>query len=299
MYLTIRHLTRYVYQGEASDSLNEVRMQPLMHDEDQHLLSFTLATSPQAKLFHYDLPWGRVHHFGVRDPHAILEIETHARVRTCLSDPFLRMNLAVEDDNRYDSTMRSANYEWLLPTARVPHDDPSLADELDALIAEARKNADGPTTSHFLVALTGLLHREFPYAPGDTNVDTTLREVLTLRRGVCQDTAHLFLALARRAGIPSRYVSGYLYTGHGLTSNDRMHAWIECLVPNAYGSSSQTRWLWRGFDPTNNLVAGKSYIKVHRGRDYADVSPNKGIFWGLPTERLDIEVEVFAEDSTS
>jgi transglutaminase-like putative cysteine protease len=295
MYLTIRHLTRYVYQGDASDSLNEVRLQPLSRDEDQHLLSFNLHISPHARLFHYDLPWGRVHHFGVRDPHPVLEIEATATVRTCLSDPFVRMNLAVEDDERYTATMRSAHYEWLLPTKRVPHDDPLLAPALDALIATARAAADGPTTAHFLIALTDVLHREFPYAPGDTDVHTTLSEVLRLRRGVCQDTAHVFLAVARRAGIPARYISGYLYTGHGLTSGDRMHAWIECLVPNAYGTTSPNPWIWRGFDPTNNLVAGKSYIKVHRGRDYSDVAPNKGIFWGLPTERLEIEVDVVAE----
>jgi transglutaminase-like putative cysteine protease len=163
---------------------------------------------------------------------------------------------------------------------------------LDALAETARANADGPTTAHFLIALTALIHQEFPYAPGETSVDTTLSEVLALRRGVCQDTAHLFLAVARRVGIPSRYISGYLYTGNGLTSGDRMHAWVECLLPDAYRLTSPAPWLWRGFDPTNNIVAGKSYVKVHRGRDYGDVTPNKGTFWGLPTKRLEIEVEV-------
>jgi transglutaminase-like putative cysteine protease len=118
MHLTIRHLTRYLYEDEVRDSLNEVRLQPLTHDDDQKLLKFELKTDPPARVFHYDLPWGRVHHFGRRELHRTLTIESVSLVKTNLGDPFVRMNLAEDDDGRYDAVMRAAHYEWLLPSAR-------------------------------------------------------------------------------------------------------------------------------------------------------------------------------------
>jgi transglutaminase-like putative cysteine protease len=108
--------------------------------------------------------------------------------------------------------------------------------------------------------------------------------------GVCQDFAHLMLSICRRQQIPSRYVSGYLYTGIGgndLVSGDASHAWIECLLPGGH---------WIGFDPTNNLVVNDKYIKVQHGRDYSDVPPLRGIYRGASAQELDVIVKVTSED---
>ena len=151
------------------------------------------------------------------------------------------------------------------------------------------------------------IHSDFAYTPGVTTVDTPLQDVVAGRAGVCQDFTHLMLAVCRRQGIPSRYVSGYLFTGEqaasdqtqrlsqgsvagrarsGLAGGDATHAWVECLLPNER---------WYGFDPTNNLLANDSYITVHHGRDYDDVTPLRGVYKGASEAVLEVSVRVIEE----
>ncbi|WP_192821318.1 transglutaminase family protein [Rufibacter sp. LB8] len=106
------------------------------------------------------------------------------------------------------------------------------------------------------------------FDPEPTDVHTPVSEVLELKRGVCQDFTHLFLALARLSKIPCRYVSGYLNQGLNLTGTAVMHAWAEAYLPG-FG--------WQGFDPTNNLLADSNYNKAANGTDYGDCSPLKGV----------------------
>lgn len=101
-----------------------------------------------------------------------------------------------------------------------------------------------------------------------TDVDTTLDEIIEKRHGVCQDFTHLYCALARENGIPTRYVSGYLHQGNGFFGDSQMHAWAEAYIPNIG---------WVGFDPTNNLIANTNHIKVAHGKDYNDCSPLRGV----------------------
>ena len=103
-----------------------------------------------------------------------------------------------------------------------------------------------------------------------TTVKTTLAEIIDKRHGVCQDFTHLFCALARQNGIPTRYVSGYLNQGNGYFGDSQMHAWSEAYIPNVG---------WVGFDSTNNLLASINHIKVCHGKDYTDCSPLKGIVY--------------------
>ncbi|MEO9892891.1 transglutaminase family protein [Aurantibacter sp.] len=101
-----------------------------------------------------------------------------------------------------------------------------------------------------------------------TNVYSDISDILLKQQGVCQDFTHLFCALARQNGIPTRYVSGYLHQGNGYFGDSQMHAWAEAYIP-------QVGWI--GFDPTNNLLANTNHIKVAHGKDYTDCSPLKGI----------------------
>ncbi len=103
-----------------------------------------------------------------------------------------------------------------------------------------------------------------------TDVETTLDEIIEKRHGVCQDFTHLFCALARENGIPTRYVSGYLHQGNGYFGDSQMHAWAEAYVPTIG---------WIGFDPTNNLMANTNHIKVAHGKDYKDCAPLKGVLY--------------------
>ena len=134
--------------------------------------------------------------------------------------------------------------------------------------------------------INGALHDAFDYAPQTTKVDSLIDDALRTRKGVCQDFAHIMIALVRALGIPCRYVSGYLF--HRLETQDRSaqdatHAWVEALLPGLG---------WVGFDPTNNLLACERHIRTAIGRDYADVPPTRGIFKGEAESDLSVAVQV-------
>ena len=120
----------------------------------------------------------------------------------------------------------------------------------------------------FLVRLNTFIFELLTYTPQITDIDTRIDEVLRLRRGVCQDYAHLFIAICRKNKIPARYVSGYLNQGADFIGSSQMHAWAEALVPQIG---------WVGFDSTNNLLADHHYVKIAHGTDFRDCSPIVGI----------------------
>ena len=134
-----------------------------------------------------------------------------------------------------------------------------------------------------LQALNTWVYEDIRYTPGLTHVDTTLDEILDLRKGVCQDFAHLFIGIARAHGIPARYVSGYLHQGLGFFGDAQMHAWVEAYLPDAG---------WIGFDPTNNMLAASDHIKVAHGRDYNDCAPLKGVVYGPGSNASRHQVQV-------
>jgi len=133
--------------------------------------------------------------------------------------------------------------------------------------------------------LNATLHDSFAYESGVTEVHSPIDDALKAERGVCQDFAHIMIAIARAWGVPSRYVSGYLHHGQGKdrSSDDATHAWMEAWLPSMG---------WIGFDPTNNIVAGERHIRVAVGRDYADVPPTRGTFKGDAQSELAISVSV-------
>jgi len=127
------------------------------------------------------------------------------------------------------------------------------------------------------------IERRLTYSPAVTTVSTSVDEVLRLRRGVCQDFAHLFIAAARSAGIPCRYVSGYVYTGAGEPVVGASHAWAEAWVPGRG---------WMGFDPTHAGLAAESYVRLAVGRDYRDAAPTRGVYLGSARGCMTVTVEI-------
>ena len=131
------------------------------------------------------------------------------------------------------------------------------------------------------------VHRDFEYVPKSTRVDSPIDDALTARKGVCQDFAHVMIAIVRRLGLPARYVSGYIAprrTGdrEGLVAS-ATHAWVDVRFPDVG---------WVGFDPTNNTEAEGRHIRVAIGRDYADVPPTRGVFKGNSASVLAVSVDV-------
>ena len=301
MRLRVFYATRYLYSAPVTDSHNEVRLMP-HNDEEQTRTQFQLATQPTVPMFNYSLPTGRVHHFNLRARHRELALTAEALVLTDRRTLFTDLDTVDLDSAFYRRDDVADRYaEFLAPTRRVP-----VLHEAGFLAEQARAAAEGPGPGDFLRALMSAIHTEFAYTPGATTVDTPLPDVVAARAGVCQDFTHLMLAVCRRQGIPSRYVSGYLFTGEragsdqtqrlsqaagsrersGLTGGDATHAWVECLLPNGR---------WYGFDPTNDLLANDSYITVHHGRDYDDVTPLRGIYKGTSEATLEVSVRVVEE----
>ena len=144
-----------------------------------------------------------------------------------------------------------------------------------------------------LLRLSRSLYRCFEYVPGSTSVASPVDHILESGRGVCQDYAHVMIAVARSWGIPSRYVSGYL-SGTGQAGEQAVgnatHAWVECRLPGLG---------WIGFDPTNQSLADQRHIRIAVGRDYRDVSPTRGVRQGGGQTRLEVDVQVLRRGAGS
>jgi transglutaminase-like putative cysteine protease len=282
MLLRAVHRTVYRYRTPAFDSHNELRLMPLS-DACQTCEAYELVIRPGAAVHAYQEPGGTVHHFGIREPHFELEVLSQSTVETHLANPYDGLNLIEDDWNAWTSaSMRQSFAEYLTESPFVSF-SPAVEALARALVAELR--AECPAVGAFLVALSERIHALLDYQSGLTNVHTTLDEVLELKAGVCQDFAHLMLAVSRLAGIPARYVSGYLF-GDGedpMRGDHATHAWVEC--PLRDGS-------WLGIDPTNNLLANDHYIKIHTGRDYSEVTPTRGVYVGTPATSLEVQVWV-------
>ena len=136
-----------------------------------------------------------------------------------------------------------------------------------------------------LLALKRWVYRYLEFQPSITHVDTKLQELLTLKKGVCQDFSHLFCAVARKNSIPCRYVSGYLHQGQGHSGDAQMHAWVECFLPG-HG--------WIGIDPTNNILVHQDHIKIAHGKGYKDCQPIKGILMTEGYNKNSYSVQVSA-----
>jgi transglutaminase-like putative cysteine protease len=148
-----------------------------------------------------------------------------------------------------------------------------------------------PSRAPFAESMLGLcsyIYKTFTYMPGVTDIRTPLTEVLRKRQGVCQDFAHLMIALIRCAGLPARYVSGYLETesvrgASELVGATASHAWVEVYMPNG---------MWLGIDPTNDMLEGERHVQIGIGRDYGDVPPLRGVFKGAKRQQLSVMVTV-------
>lgn len=262
----VRHVTRFSYSQPVRETLMELRMQPRSEDR-QICLHFELAVEPPAQVQTFrDYQGNVVHHFDIPRPISELTITALSRLQVQEPEsPPGRLSPAVWEElerGRDDGE----HFDFLAQTTRTKAEPEALA-RLARELGVVRR--DDPLT--VLRNLNSGLHERFRYAPAATGVETPLDEVLETRAGVCQDFAHLFMALAREIAIPCRYVSGYLYHKDDTSVPDASHAWVEAYLPGLG---------WLGFDPTNNLLANERHIRTAIGRDYSDVPPNRGTHRG-------------------
>ena len=281
MHYNIRHVTRFTYESAISESVMEARMQPRT-DATQRCLHFGLRTQPVSRVLMYQDHQGNVvHHFNIPGRHSQLTVTAEALV-DCSAPIDLPPALETRPTwERLDALTSSGEFWDLLnPSAFARR-----TARLDALSGEIGLGRDDDPLGT-VRQLTAEIYRRFEYRPRSTRVDSPIDDALEARMGVCQDFAHIMIALVRGLGIPCRYVSGYLFQQgeDGVRSSDgATHAWLEVLMPDLG---------WIGFDPTNNLMTGRSHIRVAVGRDYADVPPTRGVYKGVSAVRTELAVGV-------
>jgi transglutaminase-like putative cysteine protease len=271
--LRIRHVTRVSYAQTAVSSHNEVRMTPLTLP-GQTTLDGRVTVGPAAATWSYWDYWGtQVTGFDLMDPHSDLTITASSLVETAPPGPLPWPLGWAEVAER---TTHSRLLEFANPTARttVPAE----------LIAHAREVTAGLDPHEMAVAVSSLVADRVSYLPGTTGVNTSAAEAWEQGTGVCQDIAHVCIALLRGLGLPSRYVSGYLHPEQEAELHrpvaGQSHAWIEYWAGD-----------WCGYDPTNRTRADESHVVIGRGRDYDDVPPHKGVYRGVTAGPPEVTVE--------
>jgi transglutaminase-like putative cysteine protease len=272
-----RHTTEIRYSRAISQSVNEVRLTPLA-DARQRLEWSSLRAEPAARIEAGRDGFGNaVHRFALPQAHDALFVESEAMVETrpaAIPAEWEAVGLEAVADPAY----RQERAAYLLPSRHVRWQEPvhSLARSLSL------PEDDGLAV--WLRALEGAVGETISYSRGATRVDTSVEDVVRLRRGVCQDMAHVLIALCRRRGVAARYVSGWMHNPHR-AGPGASHAWAEAAVPG-HG--------WMEVDPTNPGSSLERHIRLAVGRDYDDVPPLRGRFRGRTAQELRVSVELRA-----
>jgi transglutaminase-like putative cysteine protease len=282
MFYAIRHFTRYRYSQFVWQSMMEVRMHP-RSEGNQRCFVFQLSVNPRARIFGYTDSYGNlVHHFDLPARHGQLTIITDALVNID-EQPQIPESMEYAAWGELEELVEKNDYWDMLMPSHFARSSPEL-EELAREIGASER--DGRSPLAYLRDINSGVHRTFNYVKKSTAVNSPIEHALKSRQGVCQDFAHIMIALVRNAGIPCRYVSGYLYHSSGdahPAADGATHAWVEALLPGTG---------WVGFDPTTNQLAGEQHIRTAIGRDYADVPPTMGVMKGKAETQLQVRVRV-------
>ncbi len=282
----IIHDTVFHYDALVTESIMEVRLRP-RDDEQQRCQQFNLSITPKTVVHEFvDSLGNHIHHFDVPAPHQSLLVRAESVVEVWIPNP-RPTTLPIDSWQTLDALRTTPLLDMLLPS--------TFAVASSFLLVFMQQYAftreSDPLTTIDRIART--LYETITYTPQSTSVDSPIDVVLEQRKGVCQDIAHVMIAICRQLGIPARYVSGYLY--HRRDDNDRSHAdathaWVEAWIPTIG---------WVGIDPTNNIWTGERHIRMAIGRDYADVPPTRGVYRGNASERLEVAVNVNDADNVT
>lgn len=294
MRLDIRYETRFRYTTPVAESQNELRACPAT-DVRQTVLHYDVTTSPSSRIASYIDHWGtRVDTFGVRLPHTHLDIVASATVETAIQ-PLITS--APRRSQVLDPAFRDRYLELLAPS---PHTRWGRGTEQ---AARAAAEVAGDDLIGAVLSVHRAVGTRLTYAAGETYVGVDVERVLGTGRGVCQDFAHLAVAMYRSLGIPARYVSGFLFavddaTGDAPDGPDsdevevQTHAWVEVAVPLPANGGRPEGAVWFALDPTNQQEVGERHVTIGRGRDYDDVAPFRGVYAGSSDHELEVSVSM-------
>jgi len=266
MRIRISHATTYHYDRPPTGVTQIMRLTPRNHD-GQYVVDWRIDLSVDCLLHQHEDAFGNItHSFTAEGPFDQLAVTVDGEVE--MQDMHGLVNGAVE---RFPPGM------FLRETA-LTQPDAAIVEFSEA--ARAGKTGDTLTLLHDLMKA---LNREITFDTSPTQAVTTAAEAFALRRGVCQDLTHIFIAAARQLGIPARYIGGHFYRADGVTAQEAGHAWVEAFVENLG---------WVGFDPTNGISTTDAHVRVAAGLDYLGAAPVRGTRYGGSGETLKVAVHV-------
>ncbi len=290
MRLQVTHETLYAYAQPVKTAQHLAHLKPLDLPW-QRLLRHALTISPQpAQVREVADVWGNTRSFfSLQSAHAQLRVVADSLVETS-PRPVPRSTMSWEEARERMRYHRHAAFD---PAAEFAFASPYVPRH-DDFIAYARDSfTPGRPLLEAARDLMARIHAQFEYQPQATDASTPALQSLALRRGVCQDFAHVMIGCLRSLGLPARYVSGYLLTQpppgqERLVGADASHAWASVYLPGEQAGEGT----WADLDPTNDRAPGEDYVTLAIGRDYADVSPVRGVIHGGDNHQLRVAVTV-------
>jgi transglutaminase-like putative cysteine protease len=266
MRIRISHETVYHYDAPPSGVTQLLRLTPRNHD-GQYVLNWRIDLSEDCLLHQHEDAFGNIaHSFSAEGPFDALSVAVAGEVDTINTDSVVRGAL-----ERFPASL-------FLRVTTLTQPDADITD-----FAQSTRAGAGSDTLALLHSLLKALNREIKFDTDPTHAATTAAEAFALRRGVCQDLTHIFIAAARQLGIPARYIGGHFHRIDGVTAQEAGHAWAEAYVENLG---------WVGFDPTNGIGTTEAHVRVAVGLDYLGAAPVRGTRYGGSGETLEVAVHV-------
>jgi transglutaminase-like putative cysteine protease len=266
MRIRISHATTYRYDTPPTGVIQLLRLTPRNHD-GQYVVAWRVDLSEDCLLHQHEDAFGNISHSFTAE------------------GPFRELSVAVEGevDTHDTQSVVSGGVERFPPGLFLRETALTQPDAAIIDFADSARAGAGTEPLPLLHGLMNALNREMKFDTDPTHSATTAAEAFALRRGVCQDLTHIFIAAARQLGIPARYVGGHFYRVDGVTAQDAGHAWVEAYVENLG---------WVGFDPTNGIGTTEAHVRVAIGLDYLGAAPVRGTRYGGSGETLKVAVHV-------
>jgi transglutaminase-like putative cysteine protease len=288
MIYDIRQITTCSYASPVAHARHVLRLTPINRKTQRiHVSTLQIFPEPVQRREGEDFFGNRLTWIVLEEPHDKLTVKTSARIAVN-SDSSPAPADAPAWEAARDEIFTTAD---ITPTSPAHFLFPSRFVSLDPEIRNYARTSFAPGRSVLdgAVELMRRIHDDFTYDAEATTVTTTPPMAFALRRGVCQDFAHVMISGLRAIGLPAAYVSGYLRTvprpgAARLQGADAMHAWVMVWCGDETG--------WVGLDPTNNMIAADDHIVLAIGRDYTDVAPMDGVIVISGGQRIDVSVTV-------
>ena len=287
MLYDVRHETRFRYASPVSISHQLLKLRPRRSNR-QNVLDATLAVTPNPYVQRswVDYFGNEVEFLTVQEPHRELVVLSQSQVEVLPG-----MSIMLDFSPAWEvvaQTMQTPTNNEALSASQYCFASPFVDVHAELRDYALRSFTPGRPLLEAVMALTTRIYEEFTYQGGVTDVYTPVLDVLKLKKGVCQDFAHLQIACLRALGLPARYISGYLMTHppagkEKLKGADESHAWLSVWCPELG---------WVDFDPTNNLITNLDHVTLAWGRDYGDVSPVSGFIFGGGAHEVAVSVDV-------